>query len=136
MRGYDKLHPEDANERKRRWAEMHTEQCRTARSRWEKSQHGKVNRVVKSHNRRMKLNGIEMTTDTVLELKAEYGGLCPYCNAPIVRGQVDHVAPVSDGGTNERNNLAWVCAVCNRQKSDKSLLQFMLYRRNLEGASQ
>jgi 5-methylcytosine-specific restriction endonuclease McrA len=72
-----------------------------------------------------------MTVETVLELKAEYGGICPYCNTVIVKGHVDHVAPISRAGTNDRNNLVWVCQNCNVQKGDKSLLHFLLYRKNL-----
>jgi 5-methylcytosine-specific restriction endonuclease McrA len=56
----------------------------------------------------------------------EYGGICPYCNEAIVKGHVDHIIPVCKGGTNERENLAWVCQRCNAQKGSRSLLQFVL----------
>jgi 5-methylcytosine-specific restriction endonuclease McrA len=71
-----------------------------------------------------------LTIDTVLDLKREYGGLCPYCNLPIAKGHIDHIMPVSKGGTNDGGNLVWVCEKCNHQKRDMTLLQFMLSQMN------
>jgi 5-methylcytosine-specific restriction endonuclease McrA len=74
------------------------------------------------------LNGVTLTADTILDLKADFDGFCPYCWDKIETGHIDHIVPVSKGGTNERNNLAWVCATCNVQKGNKSLAEFRLYQ--------
>lgn len=47
--------------------------------------------------------------------------LCSLCNK-IIRVedmQVDHIFPVSKGGSNKTHNLAPLCAPCNRDKSNK-----------------
>jgi hypothetical protein len=49
-------------------------------------------------------------------------GLCEYCHT-IERWQyvtftVDHIIPLSQGGTGELKNLALACFHCNRHKSD------------------
>lgn len=48
------------------------------------------------------------------------GGLCAYCVKPLPPNfHVDHVVPLSKGGTNERSNLVAACPSCNLRKSDK-----------------
>ena len=48
---------------------------------------------------------------------------CQYCgeSAPNVILEVDHIEPVSKGGTNDILNLVTSCFDCNRGKSDKKL---------------
>lgn len=55
---------------------------------------------------------------------------CQYCgqSSPDVILEVDHIKPVSDGGTNDMTNLITACFDCNRGKSnilldDKSVLE-------------
>lgn len=49
---------------------------------------------------------------------------CQYCGrrAPDAVLEVDHVEPVSGGGSNHIDNLVTACFDCNRGKSDKVLL--------------
>ena len=53
---------------------------------------------------------------------------CQYCGrgAPDVMLEVDHKIPVSEGGTNESDNLITACAACNRGK--EGLRQSLLYK--------
>jgi hypothetical protein len=48
---------------------------------------------------------------------------CQYCGAksPDVVLEVDHITPVSDGGTNDLLNLVTACRSCNSGKSDRHL---------------
>lgn len=48
---------------------------------------------------------------------------CQYCGrkAPDVLLEVDHIQPVSKGGTNDLLNLITACADCNEGKSDRVL---------------
>lgn len=45
---------------------------------------------------------------------------CQYCGAmpPKVPLEIDHIQPVSRGGTNDKMNLVTACFDCNRGKSD------------------
>ena len=75
--------------------------------------------------------GEKLTPEIIAEIKSEYGRFCPYCNHKIEIGHIDHIVPVSKGGTNDRDNLVYVCAPCNLKKNNKSLLEFMIYRRTM-----
>ena len=46
---------------------------------------------------------------------------CTYCGSPATRGNdltIDHVVPLSRGGTNRRDNLTVACRRCNSRKRD------------------
>ena len=47
--------------------------------------------------------------------------VCQYCGAcgPKVELEIDHIIPVSRGGTDDINNLKTSCFKCNRGKGDK-----------------
>lgn len=42
--------------------------------------------------------------------------ICQYCGQHVPRGHVDHVIPLSQGGTDELDNLVWDCPSCNNAK--------------------
>ena len=50
---------------------------------------------------------------------------CQYCGAtaPDILLEIDHIKPVSKGGTNDITNLITSCQACNTGKSDKLLDQ-------------
>lgn len=47
------------------------------------------------------------------------GFLCRKCKAVTTNLQIDHVIPISKGGTNELDNLQLLCPPCNLTKSDR-----------------
>jgi len=50
---------------------------------------------------------------------------CPYCNQPLGSDpHADHINPVSYGGLSDETNMVYVCAECNRQKSNLTLREF------------
>ena len=58
------------------------------------------------------------------QVRQQANDLCEYCHASekwqYVLFTVDHVIPLSQGGTNDLENLALACFYCNRQKSNKT----------------
>ena len=51
---------------------------------------------------------------------AKNNGKCAICGKPVMykKMTVDHIKPLSQGGTNEMNNLQLACHSCNRLKNN------------------
>jgi 5-methylcytosine-specific restriction endonuclease McrA len=49
---------------------------------------------------------------------------CGYCLSPqhlvMARLEIEHIIPISKGGSNDESNLWLACPLCNRYKSDKT----------------
>jgi hypothetical protein len=53
---------------------------------------------------------------------------CQYCGQVGGKLELDHITPISKGGTNEVSNLCTACRKCNRQKHDKPVEEFLAWR--------
>lgn len=53
---------------------------------------------------------------------------CCYCGEKGGILEMDHVIPFSKGGTDDISNLVTSCRKCNRQKKDRSVNEFKLWR--------
>lgn len=98
-------------ERGRRWAKKHPEQI-----------------AVKTHRRRARIVaslGSHTASDLRDVLKAQKYR-CAYCRLSLksVRRHIDHIKPLSAGGSNARANLQWLCVSCNLAKAAKDPLVF------------
>ncbi len=52
---------------------------------------------------------------------------CYYCCIVLTdKWEVDHMVPLTKGGTNYPVNIRITCMSCNRRKHDKSVMDFML----------
>lgn len=69
--------------------------------------------------RAMPLDGVARKYMAIL-----LGDRCSYCGAPA--SSIDHIVPVSSGGTNAWDNLTAACKSCNSKKHDRSLMTFVL----------
>ncbi len=49
---------------------------------------------------------------------------CKWCGATLTRhtATIEHVVPLSKGGTNDQHNLALACAACNHDRGDDAAL--------------
>ena len=63
---------------------------------------------------------ISLATQSSVRKRAQ--GLCEYCHTiekwQLVPFTIDHVIPLSKGGTNNASNLSLACFHCNRYKSN------------------
>lgn len=74
-----------------------------------------------SHNRRARARMAEgfVTPDIIRKVLEAYGNVCLRCGAKE-NIQIDHVVPLSKGGTNLLENLQPLCRSCNARKSDRN----------------
>ncbi|MCE5329649.1 HNH endonuclease [bacterium] len=54
---------------------------------------------------------------------------CQYCFQVGGKLECDHIIPFSKGGTDTMDNLITSCRKCNRQKKDKTVEEFLNWRR-------
>lgn len=64
--------------------------------------------------------------EAVRRLSKQYRWKCSYCGRDLYpqTATVDHVVPLSKGGTNDYENLRLSCARCNRDKGSSEPEQF------------
>jgi len=71
---------------------------------------------------------IPLTTETRLEVIFRDQMVCQHCGKKGkktgvgpdgLQWEIDHIIPVSKGGTNEMNNLVLSCKTCNQRKRDR-----------------
>lgn len=72
---------------------------------------------------RKKTNGGSHTFKEWLQLKEAYRFTCPCCGVkePDIKLTIDHIEPISLGGTDDINNIQPLCIKCNMSKSVKTI---------------
>ena len=92
---------------------------------WEAANPDKI--AVYAHNERARKNG-NGGSHTATDLRAlweKQHQRCAYCKIKLTPRTLDHIIPLSKGGTNNPDNLAWVCKPCNSRKGTRSLDVFL-----------
>lgn len=112
---------EKVNESNRRWAKNNPEKVTDRRRRWQRSNPDKV--AVHQHRRRV-ARANAAGSFTAAEWKAlveHYDHKCLCCGRSDIPMHVDHVIPLSKGGSNNIDNLQPLCKSCNSRKRDKTI---------------
>lgn len=94
---------------------------RKARLKYERKNPEKVY-LINQANRARKCGAVvePITSDELRELRAMYGGLCAYCR--VRSGDtLDHVLPLSRGGSHSLSNILPACFRCNHSKRDSTV---------------
>lgn len=109
-----KRHPESHNKRNKRYRDNHPEKMRQkSRTQWA----------------RRKTTEGKYTQKEIDRLYEEQHGYCAYCGIRLFdRFHVDHVVPISRGGTNHYDNLLLACPHCNQSKNDKLIEEWEAMR--------
>lgn len=93
---------------------------------WQKRNPDKKRATDHNYRSRLYANGGKIKSDIVSEVLQSNNGFCQYCNKNKANS-VDHIIPLSKGGTNNRDNLAPACSSCNSSKKDKLLSEWKRY---------
>jgi 5-methylcytosine-specific restriction endonuclease McrA len=71
------------------------------------------------------------TAEDIRHIYEEQEGRCAYCGITLYDDYaVDHVVPLSRGGTNWPDNLAVACMFCNQSKHDRLLSEWGLFNKH------
>lgn len=124
-RRWDKAHPQKAREAVKRWQQKHpkkrTDKVRERECLWRLAhpengrEHSHRRRVRKAH-----AEGTHTRVDELEQLKRQKHK-CYYCHKKIVDGNwhIDHVVPLSRGGSDWPDNIVIACPYCNDSKGTK-----------------
>jgi 5-methylcytosine-specific restriction endonuclease McrA len=124
---YARANADRIRERNRRYRKLHPELYVAAVRKWQARNPLKA-KVIKAnaHARRRAREAAAIGSYTAAEwefVKAAQEYRCLICGMyePLIKLTVDHVIPLSKGGTNTADNLAGLCGPCNSHKRDRMI---------------
>lgn len=82
---------------------------------------GRVNAIIQNYYARKREAGGELSSDIRETLWKVQRGLCNMCGTDLstVVVHIDHIMPVSRGGTNVDSNVQLLCKSCNSRKGNR-----------------
>lgn len=115
---YRQANKETLAERQRIWRVENPESDHAIHSRWKSENKDKVNASTHKRRNQIVCNGGHWTAQEWADLKAKYDDHCLMCGKqePEIKLTVDHIVPVSAGGSNCIDNLQPLCKSCNSLK--------------------
>jgi 5-methylcytosine-specific restriction endonuclease McrA len=112
--------------RRKQYRALNRERINKKTREWQISNPDKVN--AKVNVRRALKNGSlgQYTAEDAQKILIAQKHKCANCFADLrkVKRHLDHVIPLSKGGTNDRTNIQWLCKQCNLEKHAKDPIAF------------
>lgn len=124
-----KIDPIKLSRAKRRWYLKHREERLVYAREYRKSNPIKVALALFRYRARLRAAHGDATDEQIKARVDFFGGVCSYCGGP--HEHLDHAIPIARGGTNWPANIRPACAHCNRSKQNKTVLEFLAWRRDI-----
>ena len=105
------------------WGRKNKGKRRIARKKWDVANRGYKNFLNKIRIYKEKGAGGKITKKDVDNLFEQFGRICYYCKVSKANS-IDHITPISKGGTNNISNLVPACISCNSKKGAKLLIEW------------
>lgn len=133
IRDWQKKNPEKCKARTKRFKDKNPEKVAEAQRKYDLMHIDKVRikRKKASTKWRQKFLDAEgyFTHDDIIALLISQDGRCSYCGITLYDlYTIDHIMPLSRGGSNWPDNLALACDHCNKSKHDRTIEEWMAAR--------
>jgi 5-methylcytosine-specific restriction endonuclease McrA len=107
------------------WRQDNSERQKALKKAWLAANALRTRCYTENRRARKQANGGSHTPEQIKELHAKQRHRCAGCRVSIRNHyEVDHIIPVSRGGTNDISNIQLLCMPCNRSKHTKSAEQW------------
>lgn len=74
--------------------------------------------------------GGSFSSNDIIRLRQKLQDKCRFCAIPLDgAGEIEHLTPVSRGGSSNPNNLTLSCHKCNKEKTNKTLDEYLEWRK-------
>lgn len=70
-------------------------------------------------------NGGSYTLQDIAALRTKQENCCAACGRDDLKLEVDHIVPITKGGTNDPTNLQLLCGRCNKSKGNRDLEEWL-----------
>jgi 5-methylcytosine-specific restriction endonuclease McrA len=115
-------------ERAAKWRLENPELAKAVAKKWRSVPKNKEILLAKENRRRARKNrgGGSYTPADIKEIFFAQKGRCAFCRMRLGKDRhIDHIVPLSKGGTSNRQNLQLLCKPCNLSKGSKDQIEFM-----------
>lgn len=119
---YNRRNKEKRTRQSVEWGRKNKDKRKIIKDRWRAKNKERTNFLSRLYHYRKKHAVGNVTFEQIKYLYSRFSS-CAYCgkNKP---NTIDHVIPLSKGGTNNIDNLIPVCVNCNSKKGNKSLIEW------------
>lgn len=91
-----------------------------------------LERQIRRENR-VKASGGSYTQSDISQIRKKLDDRCRFCGISLNNGgHIEHLTPISRGGTSNKNNLTLSCYKCNMEKTNKTLDEYIHWRQERE----
>lgn len=131
-KNWKKTHPRQHAQHNKKWASENPAKIQAMNkdwrnrnpeygSNWRKNNLDKIRNYALVRKARLVGNGGELTTEEWRTILDFYGYRCLRCGRTDVKLTIDHILPISLGGTHTIDNVQPLCGPCNSGKRDKHI---------------
>lgn len=109
----------------REWRAKNKESARDRHRRWRSANIEKARTSCRNRRaRKRQADGHHSEADAI-NIRKLQRDRCAYCKTRLHNsGELDHIIPLSKGGTNWPRNLQWLCQPCNSSKHARDPIEF------------